>query len=138
MPRKKRSRLILNPPSIKGLSAFGIQKRSSEKVSLYLEEYEAIKLLDYEGMTQEEAAVHMEISRPTLTRVYETARQKVAKSLTEGKDLIIRGGHFHFDDSWFRCPSCKANFNVYEGMDKKCPVCGSVEIVSLNEHYSNL
>ena len=136
MPRQKRSRLILNPPTIKGMSAFGIQKRSSEKISLYFEEYQVIRLLDYEGMTQEEAAVHMAVSRPTLTRVYETARQKVAKALTEGKDLVIRGGKFHFNDSWYRCASCKANFNLYEGSDKKCPVCGKTEIISLNEYYS--
>lgn len=136
MPRQKRSRLILNPPSIKGMSAFGIQKRSSEKISLFFEEYQVIRLLDYEGMTQEEASVHMAVSRPTLTRVYETARQKVAKALTEGKDLVIRGGKFHFEDTWFRCPSCKANFNLYEEGDKKCPVCDSSEIISLNDYYS--
>jgi rubrerythrin len=87
-------------------------------------------------MTQEQAAVHMAVSRPTITRIYETARQKVAKALTEGKDLIIRGGKFHFDESWFRCPHCKANFNIYEDSEKKCPVCSSTEIVSLNQYYS--
>ena len=136
MPRQKRSRLILNPPTIKGMSPFGMQKRSSEKISLFFEEYQAIKLLDYEGMTQEQASVHMEVSRPTLTRVYETARQKVAKSLTEGKDLVIRGGKFHFDSSWFRCNSCKVNFKVDEETENKCPVCNATEIISLNEYFS--
>lgn len=136
MPRQKRSRLILTPPSIQGMTAFGIQKRSSEKISLYFEEYQAIKLLDYEGMTQEQASTHMNISRPTVTRVYESARRKVAKAMTEGKDLVIRGGKFHFDDSWFRCSSCNANFNVYEHSEKKCPICGSIEMVSLNDYYS--
>ena len=136
MPRQKRSRLIVNPPSIKGMSAIGTQKRRSEKVSLFLEEYQAIKLLDYDGMTQEEAAVHMNVSRPTITRIYETARQKVARALTEGKNLMIRGGKFHFEESRFCCLSCKENFNLPAGSDKKCPVCNSSEITSLNEYYS--
>lgn len=136
MPRQKRSRLIVNPPSIKGMSVVGIQKRSSEKISLFLEEYQAIKLLDYDGMTQEEAAVHMNVSRPTITRIYETARQKVARALTEGKDLMIRGGKFHFEESRFYCLSCKENFKLSARSDKKCPVCNSSEITSLNEYYS--
>ena len=136
MPRQKRSRLILTPPSIKGMSVVGGQKRSPEKISLFIEEYQAIKLLDYDGMTQEEAAVQMDVSRPTITRIYETARQKVAKAMTEGKDLVIRGGKFHFDDRWFCCPSCKANFRLDEGSDRKCPTCNSSEITSLNEYYS--
>ncbi len=70
MPRKKRDRRLLAPPAIKGLSVYGPKNRS-EQVYLYFEEYEAIKLLDYENMTQEEAAVCMDVSRPTLTRNYD-------------------------------------------------------------------
>ncbi len=136
MPRQKRSRLILNPPTIKGMSAVGGPKRNPEKINLFFEEYQAIKLLDYEGMTQEEAAVYMQVSRPTVTRIYETARQKVAKALNEGKDLIVKGGKFHFSESRYCCLSCKANFDLQDGADKKCPVCNSSEITSLNEYYS--
>ena len=136
MPRQKRSRLILNPPSIKGMSAFGIQKRSSEKVSLYFEEYQAIKLLDYEGMTQEQAAVHMTVFRPTHNAYLRDSQTKSSQSTNRRERLVIRGGKFHFDDSWFRCPSCKANFNIYDKSGKKCPVCGSTEIISLNQYYS--
>ena len=81
MPRRKRDRKIIAPPSIKGLAVFGTHRRKSEKIMLHFEEYEAIKFLDYENLTQEEAAVNMEVSRPTLTRIYETARNKVARSM---------------------------------------------------------
>ncbi len=136
MPRQKRSRLILTPPSIQGMTATGIPKRSSEKISLFFEEYETIRLLDYQGLTQEQASTHMQISRPTVTRVYESARRKVAKAMNEGKDLIVRGGKFHFDDSWFHCNSCNANFSIKDDSEKKCPVCGSTDLISLNEFYS--
>lgn len=136
MPRKKRDRRLLAPPAIKGLSVYGPKNRS-EQVVLFFEEYEAIKLLDYENMTQEEAAVCMEVSRPTLTRIYESARNKVAQSMVEGKDLVIRGGNFHFDENWFYCNSCKAKFNRFVETEHNCPVCNSSDIISLNEFYSD-
>lgn len=135
MPRKKRDRRLLAPPAIKGLSVFGPKNRS-EQIFLYFEEYESIKLLDYENMTQEEAAVCMDVSRPTLTRIYESARNKVAQSMAEGKDLIIRGGNFQFDDNWFYCQDCQAKFNLMEGHDNCCPVCSSTKIITLNDFYA--
>jgi len=137
MSRRKLQRKIITPPKIKGFTIFGPAKKKSEKIRLFLEEYEAIRLLDRENLTQEEAAVHMEVSRPTLTRIYENARKKVAKSLVEGIDLIISGGEYIFDETWFRCELCKANFNVFEGQECHCPVCKSTEIISLNEFYSS-
>ena len=133
MPRKKRQRRLLAPPAVKGFSVFGPKNRAEQTV-LFFEEYEAIKLLDYDSLTQEEAAVCMEVSRPTLTRIYESARNKVAQAMVEGKDLLIRGGNFQFDENWFRCNSCKAKFNnAHHG--ENCPVCSSNEIVSLNKFY---
>ena len=136
MPRKKRQRRLLAPPSIKGFSVFGSKKRSSQVV-LFFEEYESIKLLDYDGLTQEEAAVHMDVSRPTLTRIYEAARNKVAQAMVEGRDLLVRGGNFHFDENWFYCNSCKAKFNLIAGNEKKCPVCSSEDFNSLNDFYAD-
>lgn len=135
MPRRKRYRRLLAPPSIKGLSVYGPKNRS-EQVILYFEEYEAIKLLDYDNLTQEEAAVCMDISRPTLTRIYESARNKVARSMVEGKDLVIRGGNFQFDENWYHCNSCQAKFNLIADTEKKCPVCNSSDIISLNNFYN--
>lgn len=136
MPRKKRGRKVLVPPVIKGMSVFGIRGRRAQEVFLLFEEYEAIRLLDYRGMTQEEAAVHMEVSRPTLTRIYEDARQKVARAFVEGRDILIRGGDFFFEENWHKCYSCNASFSSYDNNGSiTCPVCGSDNIKSLNEHY---
>ncbi|MCG6187735.1 MULTISPECIES: DUF134 domain-containing protein [Maribellus] len=137
MPRRKRNRRIQVPPVIKGMSVFGVRGRKSNEVHLLLEEYEAIRLLDYQNLTQEEAAVHMDISRPTLTRIYEEARNKVATAFVEGRDIIFRGGDIYFDKNWFKCNSCQASFNHYAEEGVSCPVCSSEDVISLNEYYTS-
>lgn len=137
MPRKKRNRRIQVPPVIKGMSVFGVRGRKSNEVYLLIEEYEAIRLLDYQNLTQEEAAVHMDISRPTLTRIYEEARNKVATAFVEGRDIIFRGGDIYFDKNWFKCNSCQASYNCYAEEKCNCPVCNSDNVISLNEYYSS-
>lgn len=72
------------------MSVYGVRGRKSNEIILRLEEFEAIRLLDYQNLTQEQAAVHMDISRPTLTRIYEEARHKVATAFVEGLDIIFR------------------------------------------------
>lgn len=136
MSRKKLQRKIITPPRIKGFTVFGPVRKNGARIRLFLEEYESIRLLDAENLTQEEAAVHMEVSRPTLTRIYENARKKVAQSLVQGIDLIISGGEYLFDESWYRCESCKVNFNIFEDQECKCPVCKTTDIVSLNKYYA--
>ncbi len=135
MPRRKRNRRIQVPPVIKGMSVYGVRGRKSNEVILHLEEYEAIRLLDYQNLTQEEAAVFMDVSRPTLTRIYEEARNKVATAFVEGRDLIFRGGDIYFDKNWFKCNSCKASFSNYSEENVNCAVCGSNDLISLNEYY---
>lgn len=136
MSRRKLQRKIVTPPSIKGFSVFGSSRKKGEKIRLFLEEYESIRLLDFENLTQEQAAVHMEVSRPTLTRIYENARKKVARSLIEGVDMVISGGEYLFDSTWFRCETCQANFNIFPDQKSCCPLCESNDIISLNEFYS--
>ena len=137
MPRRKRNRRIQAPPVVKGMSVFGVRGRKSNEVYLLLEEYEAIRLLDYQNLTQEEAAVHMDVSRPTLTRIYEEARKKVATSFVEGRDIIFRGGDIYFDKNWYKCNSCQASFNNYADNEPVCPLCSSSDVISLNEYYAS-
>ncbi len=136
MPRKKRNRRIQFPPVIKGMSVYGVRGRKSNEVILHLEEYEVIRLLDYQGLTQEQAAVHMDVSRPTLTRIYEEARNKVATAFVEGRDIVFKGGDIYFDDNWYKCNSCLASFSSYDEGKPNCPVCNSSDVITLNEFYS--
>jgi predicted DNA-binding protein (UPF0251 family) len=106
MPRPKNNRKIVSPPLMKGFKPFGIPRRELETIVLSIDEYESIRLLDYEGLLQEQAAERMQVSRPTLTRIYESARRSMAKAFVEGKMIVIEGGNIEFDQEWFRCDRC--------------------------------
>jgi len=58
------------------------------------DEYEAYRLTEYEGLSQEEAAMKMGISRGTLWRILESAKKKLAQMIVEGHQLQISGGHY--------------------------------------------
>ncbi len=126
---------MLMPPMIKGMSVTGVRGRKSNEVFMLLEEFESIRLLDYQMMNQEEAAVCMEVSRPTLTRIYDEARQKVACAFVEGRDIVIKGGVVSFQQEWFKCNACKTRFSMQDGVNAECPACGSNEIISVNSLY---
>src|SRR5659263_428512 len=92
MARPKLKRTMLNPPVMEGFRPFGIAVTDLERVVLLYQEYEAIRLTDYRGLTQQESAQQMNIPRPTFTRIYEKARRSIAKAFVEGKAIFIEGG----------------------------------------------
>jgi len=118
MPRPKQDRKISNPPLMQGFKPYGIPRHLLSSVSLLFDEYEAIRLLDYEGMNQDEAAEKMNVSRPTMTRIYEKARKTIAQALVEGKMITIEGGNVRFDRQWFRCKRC---FKLIDGLENHIP-----------------
>jgi len=61
-------------------------------VSVLLDEFEAIRLADLEGMRQEDAAKHLKVSRPTFSRIVASGRQKIADALVNLKAIKIEGG----------------------------------------------
>ena len=90
MPRPFRCRRIGQMPVCRSFSPD--EQIESETVRMTLDEYEALRLLDSEGLTQEQCAARMNVSRPTVTAIYESARRKVADVLVHGKRLLITGG----------------------------------------------
>ena len=135
MPRKQRNRKLHSPPKLKGLKPIGIPMRYLEKIILHYDEYEAIRLADYENLKQEQAAIKMNISRPTFTRIYNKARKKIAKALIEIKPIIIEGGNVEFDKQWYRCNDCN---NVYEKTENEdCPNCNSANNEDINKNIEN-
>ncbi|MEZ5195402.1 MAG: DUF134 domain-containing protein [Bacteroidales bacterium] len=127
MGRIKKKRRIHLPPKV-NYFASGSQ-RSGADINLGLDEFEAIKLLDFENMNQEKVAVCMNVSRPTLTRIYEKARQKIAAALVEGRNIKIGGGDFYYAENWYACQKCDITYNVYDEKEN-CPMCNSNEQVS--------
>jgi len=79
-------------PGVRYFKPAGIGMRSLEEVTLHLDEIEALRLADLEGLYQEEAASRMGVSRPTFSRITAEARWKVADALVNGKALRVEGG----------------------------------------------
>lgn len=92
MPRPFKERMIGREPAAVVYKPAGVPARYLEWVTLHLDEFEAIRLLDHEGLSQEQAAEKMNVSRPTVTRVYARARKKIADTLVNGQALRIEGG----------------------------------------------
>lgn len=136
MPRPKRKRIILNPPAMEGFKPFGIPMSNLDPVVLLYEEYESIRLTDYEGLTQAEAAEKMNVSRPTLTRIYEKARRTIAQAFVEGKAIFIEGGDYHSDEFWYRCENC-FKINISEKKLLHCTYCNADTLRPLNEPERN-
>lgn len=135
MGRNCISRFVQGTPAVKGFRPFGRIGGPRQKVILSLDEYEVIRLLDHEDLTQEEAAIRMQISRPTLTRIYEKARKKFAKALIEGHILLIGGGEITLGNLAYRCEECGTYGETAMPNITQCPQCNSPRIISLEECY---
>ena len=96
MPRKPRCRRIGGYPDHWVFSPE--EETGCEPVVMSLDEFETIRLLDREGMTQEQCAERMGVARTTVTAIYDSARRKIAEALTDGKQLVIRGGNYRLSD----------------------------------------
>lgn len=84
MPRPKKQRTIevLDPQTL----------NTNQKVILSLDEFEVIKLIDYDHLNQENCASHLKVSRTTVQRIYASARQKLALALIEKRPIEVSGG----------------------------------------------
>lgn len=92
MPRPPRQRVIAGQPAVTVYKPAGVPARELAWITLALDEYEAIRLIDGEGLDQDAAAERMQVSRPTVTRILAAARAKIAQVLISGQALLIEGG----------------------------------------------
>jgi len=90
MPRPKRPRCIVSRPATRGFKPDGALKPG--QVILSLDEFEAIRLIDFEGMDQSQAATMMNVSRQTFGRILKKARFNLSKALVTGQRLRVKGG----------------------------------------------
>ena len=107
MPRPKCCRNVCGVPDKNYFKPRGIPISQLEEVVLNLDEYEAIRLADYEELYQEEAAARMNISRQTFGRIIGVAHKKIADVLMNGKALKIEGGEIALGETK-RCGQEKA------------------------------
>lgn len=94
MPRPARCRRIGQMPVFRSFSPDDIS--AGETVRMTVDEFETLRLLDSEGLTQEACAERMNVSRTTVTSIYDCARKKAADALVNGKRLLITGGQCEF------------------------------------------
>lgn len=131
-PRPKRSRTVEVHPIIRGMKPLGVPFQLNDRIVLLYEEFESIRLSDYESLPQEAAAKRMNVSRPTFTRIYDEARRKMAKALVEGLPVFIDGGNVTFNKEWYRCNSCNVVVSTVKGEITACSSCGSEDIEHIN------
>jgi predicted DNA-binding protein (UPF0251 family) len=137
MPRPQKERKVLEPPKIQGMKPVGVPMRFLDRIYLSLDEYEAIRLADYDGLEHQQAAEAMGVSRPTFTRMIEKARKKVADSIVSVKELVIEGGNYSFTTQLIRCQDCGefTRFDMPQNVVERCTDCGSENVVYLNKWF---
>lgn len=135
MARPTKWRRIENVPSVLNFSPSGDEVPEGLRNVLKIEELEAIRLKDLEGLEQGECAERMEISRPTFQRILISAREKIADSLIKGKSISIDGGNFTRNICSVKCLECgKTWMESFENLDAiknaeyPCPACGSTKV----------
>jgi len=123
MARPVKLRCVAQLPNIVFFRPVGIPVKALQGVRLSLEEFEAIRLRDSEGLEQKECAQRMRISRPTFHRILESARKKLADALINGKAIQIEGGNFELPQRRFRCGSDGHEWDVpFEVMAQRLPL----------------
>ena len=100
LPNRRRVAYI---PQITYFKPAGMPAGTVQEVCLSIEEAEAIRLKDQEGLEQEQCAQSMRVSRPTFARILGSARQKIADAMLNGKAIRIDGGNFEMAMHRFRC-----------------------------------
>jgi len=107
-----------------------------EEVVLTVDELEALRLSDLEGLYQEAAADQMNVSRQTFGRIVSVARKKVAEALVVGKAVRIEGGEFQAArEREFECQSCRHVWKMPQGTGRPagCPECGGSDFQRINK-----
>lgn len=97
MPRPRKCRKVCHLPPVDVFRAGG-DAAGGRDVTLTVDEYECIRLVDYRGFSQEDCAAYMQVSRATAQLICDTARRKLAAALVEGRSIRIEGGEYRLCD----------------------------------------
>ncbi len=131
MPRPICLRRIEGIPDYTLFKPAGIPSVKLELIVLAFDEIEALRLVDLEGMYQEQAAERMNVSRRTFARILDSAHKKVALALVRGKALKIEGGTVEMNQRHaYGCRTCEHQWVVRctDTTPTQCPECHSAEI----------
>ncbi len=134
--RPTQCRSIQDIPKITCFRPDGVPLHELQSIVLTVDELEAIRLADKEGLYQADAAIRMNVSRPTFGRILEAAHKKVAEAIVDGKKLCIQGGTFRSlcdtaptdRPDICLCPECGFELPHLKGepcREKSCSQCGA-------------
>lgn len=136
MARPRKHKRICKIPESKTFNS-GAKRR--DKLLMSVDEYETIRLIDYEKLTQQECAKQMQVARTTVTSVYESARYKFSDSIINNKQIIVEGGDFTVCSNSMHCcgqcgkskcrkcrhGSCENCIGIYHEPGRECYVLQS-------------
>jgi predicted DNA-binding protein (UPF0251 family) len=135
MGRQPLWRRVDSLPQVTYFKPAGIPLAHLQEVRLSIEEAEAIRLKDIEGLEQDDCAQKMKVSRPTFARILLSARKKIADALLNGKAIRIEGGNYEMAVRRFRCSNGHEWEVPFEEIIKQppelCPTCGTSDIMVL-------
>jgi len=94
MPRPRKCKNVCCLPESNLFGSLNGSVNDKELTIMSVEEYETIRLIDLEGLTQEQCADSMNVARTTVQRIYNEARVKIAKSIVKGNIIKIEGGDY--------------------------------------------
>lgn len=94
MPRPPKCRYIQRLPQVNYFKPRGVPMTQLAEYVLPMEGFEALRLVDVEGLDQDQAAERMKVSRQTLGRILAAARNTIARAVIEGAALKIEGGNY--------------------------------------------
>ncbi len=110
MSRPRKWRRVCCLPESNVFGPLNTSDPDPEVVAMTVEEYETIRLIDLDGLTQEESAERMNVARTTVQKIYNDARRKLAESLVKGSILKIEGGDYQLCDAaepMYGCGRCR-------------------------------
>ena len=130
MPRPVNCRQVDRLPASTYFKPRGVPKSSLTVQVLTLDELEALRLADMEGLYHSAAAQNMGVSRQTFGRIIDNAHRKVAQALVQGQALEIKGGEVKMTARKFTCYDCQHKWEVSYGTGKpqECPSCKSTNV----------
>ncbi|HDS30463.1 MAG TPA: DUF134 domain-containing protein [Firmicutes bacterium] len=114
----------------------GIPKRQLSEIVLEIDELEAVRLADKEGLYHEDAARRMNVSRQTFGRIIASARRKIAEALIGGCALRIEGGEVDISlRRKFMCIDCNYEWETVDKVSEseECPECESKGIETVDD-----
>lgn len=117
MARPPKLRKICEMPTYRDFGPKGVRARNGESTIMTVDEFEAIRLIDFEEMTQEECAAHMNVARTTAQKIYNSARKKIAIMFVQGESIRLEGGKYELCQErakGLRCASCQRTQSDHE------------------------